>query len=137
MYCAHCGEWNTSGSQTCSQCGHALAPAPGRGTPGGRACPMCMTINAPQADFCTACGARVVLQSGLDEADLDILRLPTEPAAPLSAAAQIALNLERQREVLAGGNDTPPDPTLQRLAGDPPEQRSRSLFGGAALPAAG
>ncbi|MDQ2808103.1 MAG: zinc ribbon domain-containing protein [Chloroflexota bacterium] len=136
MYCAHCGEWNTSGSQTCSQCGQALAVAPGKGTPGGRSCPMCMTVNAPEAAFCTACGARVVLQSGLDEADLDILRPPPEPAVPLSAAAQIALNLERQREVLAGNEDGPPDAARRRLAGDPPEQRSRALFGGSA-PAAG
>ena len=136
MYCAHCGEWNTTGSQTCRQCGQALAAAPGKGTPGGRNCPMCMTVNAPTADFCTACGARVILQSGVDEAQLDILRPPAEPAAPLSAAAQIALNLERQREVLAGSDEGPPDPTHRRLAGDPPEQRSRSLFGGS-TPAGG
>ncbi len=136
MYCAHCGEWNSAGSRTCIHCGQPLAAAPGKDTPGGRKCPMCGTVNTPAADFCTACGARVVLMSGIDEAGLDILRPAEEPAVPLSAAAQIALNMERQRQVLAGGDDGLPDPTLQRLAGDPPEQRSRSLFGGS-TPAAG
>src|SRR5947209_8206722 len=114
MYCTHCGAHNPPGSTRCGTCGRPVAPPPGRGTPGGRRCPMCMAVNAPDAVFCAACGARVLPLDETAEAEvLDNLR-PTPAQAGLSPAGQLALNLERQRELMATGEDRPVDPNLQR-----------------------
>ncbi|HMA33757.1 MAG TPA: zinc ribbon domain-containing protein, partial [Chloroflexia bacterium] len=130
MYCTHCGEHNPRGSTQCGQCGTALAPPPGRGTPNGRRCPMCMAVNTPEASFCAACGARVVPLEDLDEAELDFLRPPEPPAPKLSPEAEMALALERQRELFATGEDKPVDPAVARTLATPgASPRPRGLFG--------
>src|SRR5690242_7068330 len=135
MYCTHCGEFNRAGTTRCAKCGHALAPAPGAGTPNGRRCPMCGQVNAPDAIYCATCGARVLPLESVDEADLDILRPAQAPPAQLTPEAQMALNYERQHELFSPGTDKPLDPELERrLGAAAPEDRSRSRFG---LPAGG
>ncbi|HUS17626.1 MAG TPA: hypothetical protein VM536_21735 [Chloroflexia bacterium] len=130
MYCAHCGEPNPAGG-TCGKCGSLVSPAPGKGTPNGRRCPMCMAVNASDALFCASCGARVVLMDDEDAAGLDFLQAPqVEQPLSLSPEAQMALNMERQRELFASGEDKPIDDDLQRVVANPPSTtRPVSVFG--------
>ena len=70
--------------------------------------------------ICAACGARVVPMDELNEDEAAFLGDPGSGAAPLSAEAQLALQMERQRELFDPhqGGQPRANGRLQRFAYD-------------------